>query len=412
MKNRRLNFKLFFLNIFSLFSTPSWSKTITLYLDPASLPALNQLMDFTQNNEDKTHPRIFGLSRFKIPDNIITQYQNIHFVELKDNRPTEALFTILDQYPDNIELDIHLNIAHSVQLIRPILAYRFKHLDRVSIQRLNLYDDGSMEYVDLEKEENKDISAEIKQAEKQLSHYLLTGKIKFDNPTIARYVWQSAFPVKYHFLNTDYFEKTEFLQPLKEYLAENYQKMDWTAYQQLTPEQQAFYLTLVGFNDEVKQSLEVQQAKFIFTGTTTWEGNTDVREYYAQQQLNLLNLFTQAEGDLFIGDHYKIYFKGHPRGSEINDYILNNAKNITNIPANISFEVLMMTGLLPDKVGGVASSLYFSLPKEKISHIIFTSNKQVKSEEDALNNPYVKVMRRLGIIDESQVIFWDSLKQL
>lgn len=142
-------------------------------------------------------------------------------------------------------------------------------------------------------------------------------------------------------------------------------KMDWTAYQQLTPEQQAFYLTLVGFNDEVKQSLEVQQAKFIFTGTTTWEGNTDVREYYAQQQLNLLNHFTQAEGDLFIGDHYKIYFKGHPRGGEINDYILNNAKNITNIPANISFEVLMMTGLLPDKVGGVASSLYFSLPKEK-----------------------------------------------
>ncbi|EJS90513.1 hypothetical protein AAUPMB_01914, partial [Pasteurella multocida subsp. multocida str. Anand1_buffalo] len=33
----------------------------------------------------------------------------------------------------------------------------------------------------------------------------------------------------------------------------------------------------------------------------------------------------------------------------------------------------------------------------------------MKSKEDALNNPYVKVMRRLGIIDESQVIFWDSL---
>ncbi|MDP9500762.1 sialyltransferase [Bisgaard Taxon 45] len=412
MKNHRLNLNLCLFIIFSLFTTLSWSKTITLYLDPASLPALNQLMDFTKSSDDKTHPRIFGLSRFKIPDSITTQYKNIHFVELKDNRPTEALFTILDQYTENIELDLHLNIAHSVQLMRPILAYRFKHPDRISIQRLNLYDDGSMEYVDLEKEENKDLLAEIKQAEKQLSNYLLTGKIKFDNPTMARYVWQSAFPVKYYFLSTAYFEKAPFLQPLKNYLAGNYQKIDWSAYQQLTPEKQAFYLNLVGFSDEIKQLLDVPQAKFIFTGTTTWEGNTNVREYYAQQQLNLLRHFTQPEGDLFIGDHYKIYFKGHPKGGEINDYILNNAPNITNIPANISFEVLMMTGLLPDKVGGVASSLYFSLPKDKISHIIFTSDKQIKNREDALNHPYVKVMRRLGIIDESQIIFWDSLKQL
>ncbi|MGC6405087.1 sialyltransferase [Bisgaard Taxon 45] len=412
MKSCTLHLKLFLFVILSLFSVVSWSKVVTIYLDPASLPALNQLMDFTQKSEDKETPRIMGLSRFTLPKELTEQYPNIHFIELKDNHPTEELFTVLDQYSEHIELDIHLNIAHSFKLMRPLLAYRFEHLDRISIQHLNLYDDGSMEYVDLEKEENQDISAEIKRAEKQFSRYLLSGKIKFDNPTIARYVWHTAFPVKYHFLSTEYFEKAAFLEPLKNYLAGHYQKMDWSAYQKLAPEKQAFYLKLVGFTDEIKTSLEIPQAKFVFTGTTTWEANTDVREYYAQQQLNLLNHFIKPEGDLFIGDNYKIYFKGHPKGGEINDYILNNAPNITNIPANISFEVLMMTGLLPDKVGGVASSLYFSLPKDKISHIIFTSDKQIKNKQDALNNPYVKVMRRLGIIDESQVIFWDSLKQL
>ncbi|HDR1022290.1 TPA: sialyltransferase [Pasteurella multocida] len=412
MKNSLLTFKLIFLLSLSLLSITSWSKTVTIYLDPASLPALNQLMHFTQESEDKETPRIFGLSRFKLPEEITAQYKNIHFVEIKDHSPSTEIFTILDQYPEKLELDLHINAAHSIKLFQPILAYRFKHPDRISIKSLNLYDDGTMEYVDLEKEETKDIQSAIKKAEKQLSSYLLTGKIRFANPTIARYVWQSQYPVKYHFLSTEYFEKAEFLQPLKSYLAGNYQKMDWSAYEKLTPEKQAFYLKLVGFNDEIKPLFDTPQPKFIFTGTTTWEGKTDVREYYAQQQLNLLKHFIQTEGDLFIGEQYKVYFKGHPRGGDINEYILQHTKDITNIPANISFEILMMTGLLPDKVGGVASSLYFSLPKEKISHIIFTSNKKIKSKEDALNDLYVRVMLRLGMIDESQIIFWDSLKQL
>lgn len=412
MKKRSLTLKLILFLSLSLLSITSWSKTMTIYLDPASLPTLNQLMHFTKESEDKETARIFGFSRFKLPEKITEQYNNIHFVEIKNNRPTEDIFTILDQYPEKLELDLHLNIAHSIQLFHPILQYRFKHPDRISIKSLNLYDDGTMEYVDLEKEENKDIKSAIKKAEKQLSDYLLTGKINFDNPTLARYVWQSQYPVKYHFLSTEYFEKAEFLQPLKTYLAGKYQKMDWSAYEKLSPEQQTLYLKLVGFSDETKQLFHTEQAKFIFTGTTTWEGNTDIREYYAKQQLNLLKHFTHSEGDLFIGDQYKIYFKGHPRGGDINDYILKHAKDITNIPANISFEILMMTGLLPDKVGGVASSLYFSLPKEKISHIIFTSNKKIKNKEDALNDPYVRVMLRLGMIDQSQIIFWDSLKQL
>ncbi|WP_101774701.1 polysialyltransferase family glycosyltransferase [Pasteurella oralis] len=412
MKNYLFKFKIAIFCILSIISASNWAKSVTIYLDPASLPALNQLMDFTQKSDDKETARIFGHTRFKMPEEIQKQYQHIDMVGIKDEKPTEELFSILDQYPESLELDLHMSIAHATKLIQPILAYRFKHPSRVSIRSLNLYDDGSLEYVGLENLQDVDIPKAIAQAEQQLASFLMTGKAKFDNPIVARYVWQSQFPVKYHFLSPEYFEKAAFIKPLKEYLQDNYQKMALFAYQDLSSEKQALYLKLVGFNDQIKQLLETTEKKFIFTGTTTWEAKTDVREYYAQQQLNLLKHFTQPNGELFIGDDYKVYFKGHPKGDEINEYILNNAKDIINIPANISFEILMMTGLLPDKVGGIASSLYFSLPKEKISHIIFTTNKQVKSKEDALNNPYVKVMQRLGIIDESQVIFWDTLKQL
>nr|WP_276516366.1 hypothetical protein [Shewanella sairae] len=111
----------------------------------------------------------------------------------------------------------------------------------------------------------------------------------------------------------------------------------------------------------------------------TWAGN-ETREFYAKQQINV-----------------------------INNMILNAFKDMINIPASISFEVLMMTGSLPDKVAGIASSLYFTIPADKVDFIVFTSSEDITDREEALKSPLVQVMMTLGIVEEESVQFWSDL---
>ncbi|QDJ12677.1 sialyltransferase [Mergibacter septicus] len=398
------------------------AKNITVYLDYATLPALNTLLDFAQNKDDRSTVRIFGLSRFPLSQEIVDQYPAgvIKVAKMKRNDQTDfdqLLFKEIEDSKETVNLTIYANLTWAAKMLSPLAAYMHTHPNKVKIKHLYLYDDGSGDYLALYQNRNKNIQQELEQAEKLLP-YLLVAKEKefsaeqFNLPAFYRYVWHKSVPTTYIMLRPDYLTKDPLMQPLKTYLGDRIEQMDWTKYQHLTAEQQQFFLQLVGFTPEIKHSLETKQKKFVFTGTTTWLGDSKDREYYAKAQTNILNNFIQPNGALYIGEGYQNYFKGHPRGLDINDYILAHTKELINISANIPFELLIMTDLLPEKVGGMVSSLYFSLPEKNISHLIFTTSKEVKTALDAFNTDLLKMMLLLEIVKPEQVVFWDQLPQL
>ena len=88
---------------------------------------------------------------------------------------------------------------------------------------------------------------------------------------------------------------------------------------------------------------------------------------------------------------------------------MQNFPTMIDIPSKISFEVLMMTDMLPDAVAGMASSLYFTIPSDKIQFIVFTSSDTITDRETALKSPLVQVMIKLGIVKEENVLFWADL---
>ncbi|MDG2733185.1 hypothetical protein P7M77_24420, partial [Vibrio parahaemolyticus] len=149
-------------------------------------------------------------------------------------------------------------------------------------------------------------------------------------------------------------------------------------------------------------------ANFVFTGTTTWAGGEE-KEFYAKQQVNIINNAINETSPYYIGKEHDLFFKGHPRGGVINDIIISSFDNMVNIPSAISFEVLMMTDMLPDTIAGVASSLYFTIPAENIKFIVFTSSEEITDREQALKSPLVQVMMTLGIVKEENVLFWADM---
>ena len=102
-------------------------KKITLYLDPATLPALAQFIHFLQNKEEKSF-RIFCYNRYPLLENVIRNeigieafFSNVPQSGMWAYCPESVLTLISDcALKENISLEIHANLGHSLTLIAPI----------------------------------------------------------------------------------------------------------------------------------------------------------------------------------------------------------------------------------------------------------------------------------------------------
>ncbi|MGR6649969.1 sialyltransferase, partial [Avibacterium paragallinarum] len=137
---------------------------------------------------------------------------------------------------------------------------------------------------------------------------------------------------------------------------------------------------------------------------TTWEKDKEKRLNNAKLQTEILESFIKPNGKFYLGDDIKIFFKGHPKGDDINDYIISKT-GAEKIPANIPFEVLMMTNSLPDYVGGIMSTVYFSLSPKNIDKVIFLGSEKIKNENDAKSQTLSKLMLMLNVITPEQIFF-------
>lgn len=387
--------------------------TLEVYVDHASLPSLQQLMHIIQNkNVHLQNERFISWGRISLTqDN--EKKLNAHSYNLDGNNTSKEIVDAINDYVDlhnRVNLELHSNTVGSPNNLSPIIR-ELVNKKNVNISLINLYDDGSADYIGLYNWKDKLDKIEI------LKNSLLIQKDYLNGVSSTKvegvdgvYNWHKLYNTNYYFLRKDYLTVEPKLHDFKEYLGDSLKQMSWDAFSQLSNDDKELFLNIVGFDKEKLQQ-EYQQSElpnFVFTGTTTWAGG-ETKEYYAQQQVNVVNNAINETSPYYLGREHDLFFKGHPRGGIINDIILGSFNNMIDIPAKVSFEVLMMTGMLPDTVGGIASSLYFTIPADKVNFIVFTSSDTITDREDALKSPLVQVMMTLGIVKEKDVLFWSDL---
>lgn len=412
------------------------SKKIEIYIDHASLPTLQQLVKIIKKNkEEHGNKRIISWQRISIKKEQLSQINGIFIGGRQSvlmNGILREIRTEAEKY-NRIELELNTNTSHSYNNLMPILKLS-KDYNNIKIKSIDLYDDGSLEYVDLYNfskniaSQNSYLSDLINKSY-EIDNYINTSgnmptsivrqeidalpNISIDSIASA-YSWHRFYPTVYHFLRSDYLDKNINLEDFKTFLGNAVQQMKWDQYSFFNKEQKMLFEKITGFNPSQMEKLytDDKSPDFIFTGTAAW-GKKE-KGFYAQEQVNVIRNAILDSGDFYLGKKHNVFFKGHPnqKVKSINDEILTSIADIKNISANISLEVLQMTGMLAKGgVGGMASSLYFTIPQSKVRFIVFSSSKYIHSKDDLLNTPLVQIMLQLNIVEKENLYFWNDLKR-
>lgn len=377
-------------------------KKITLYLDPATLPALAQLIHFLQNKEEESF-RIFCYNRYPLLENVIrnemgieTFFSNVPQSGMWAYCPESVLTLISDcALKENISLEIHANLGHSLTVIAPItqLAQQNKN---IHIDHIHLYDDGSKEYLDLESLKHTNLHYLLNVSLMDMHAYLKKAGVTLTNPIIAQYLWGHFYPTTYHLLKKDYFIKTDFIQPIFQQIEQNCLSIDFSE-RTLSAQNKDCLCKMVGLNESLQNKLKQSHKGFLFIGGITMYLDDEID--YANELLKIAQKSTS-------GNYDALFFKGHPTylSDKFNYPILQTINNIIEIPKELPTEVLLVTGLLPSKVGGINSSIFFSLPNENIEHVVFTDKKYYSHEIS--NQKFIDVLLRTECVKEEQLFSW------
>nr|BAJ07170.1 sialyltransferase-tamavidin 2 fusion protein [synthetic construct] len=388
--------------------------SLEVYVDHASLPTLQQLMDIIKSEEENpTAQRYIAWGRIVPTDEQMKELNITSFALINNHTPADLVQEIVKQAQTKHRLNVKLssNTAHSFDNLVPILK-ELNSFNNVTVTNIDLYDDGSAEYVNLYNWRDTLNKTDNLKIGKDYLEDVINGinEDTSNTGTSSVYNWQKLYPANYHFLRKDYLTLEPSLHELRDYIGDSLKQMQWDGFKKFNSKQQELFLSIVNF-DKQKLQNEYNSSNlpnFVFTGTTVWAGNHE-REYYAKQQINVINNAINESSPHYLGNSYDLFFKGHPGGGIINTLIMQNYPSMVDIPSKISFEVLMMTDMLPDAVAGIASSLYFTIPAEKIKFIVFTSTETITDRETALRSPLVQVMIKLGIVKEENVLFWADL---
>ncbi|MGL4668360.1 MAG: hypothetical protein ACRCWR_10580, partial [Saezia sp.] len=157
--------------------------------------------------------------------------------------------------------------------------------------------------------------------------------------------------------------------------------------------QKELFYDLTGFTPEkIKdQYSSSPNENFIFVGTNSGTAT-------AEQQIKIIAEAKKTNSTIIDKsiNGYDLFFKGHP-SADYNQQII-DAHDMMEIDNKIPFEVLIMTGTLPDAVGGMGSSVFFSLPKTIENKFVF-----YKAGVDFENDSLIQVMIKLGIVNADDI---------
>lgn len=396
-------------------------KQVELYLDYGTAPSLSYLFRFLKDRQNKQVIRFFGLSRFEFPAEIIQSYpeKTFYAYRIKEQDAT-AFFACFEQYlseeKEQIALNFHLNCLHLWTTLPRLLYFCSQYQHKIISLHLHIYDDGSegvvtqyniaKVYPDYFK---GDLSYPLSEIQK-----LVEGKpAHIGKLFLERYLWPKILPTTYYFLSDFFFKKAGL-----EKVVTDYQLLEMNQFHQLDKESQSMLLRILSISPELVdywRKIFSQYKVFLFTGTTIYDLDSESEHIFSNLHINAVEHYLYANGQYYVGEDYVLAIKGHPNSHAINQRLKETYPNALHIPAHIPFEILIMLGCVPDKMGGFASTSYLDFPKERIVDVIFIT---YRNESKNINYTFqkqselIEVMKEIGCISTDKIRYYSDVKKL
>ncbi|CAH1547241.1 Alpha-/beta-galactoside alpha-2,3-sialyltransferase (plasmid) [Vibrio harveyi] len=378
-------------------SPENTSSTLEIYIDSATLPSLQHMVKII--DEQSGNKKLINWKRYPIDDELLLD--KINALSFSDT-------TDLTRYMESILLigDIKRVVINGNSLSNYNIVGVMRSINALGLDldvEINFYDDGSAEYVRLYN------FSQLPEAERELLVSISKNNIlaavngigSYDSGSPENiYGFAQIYPATYHMLRADIFDTDLEIGLIRDILGDNVKQMKWGQFLGFNEEQKELFYQLTSFNpDKIQaQYKESPNKNFVFVGTNS-------RSATAEQQINIIKEAKKLDSEIIPNsiDGYDLFFKGHPSAT-YNQQIV-DAHDMTEIYNRTPFEVLAMTSSLPDAVGGMGSSLFFSLPKTVETKFIF-----YKSGTDIESNALIQVMLKLGIITDEKVRFTTDIK--
>lgn len=332
------------------------------YESLATQPALSGMIEMVQLPKDEL--KLFAWHRFPNRSQLVDlKHLNaveipIHYTEGYVVINAKKFISVIEQY-----LKKHPNSPVIIYTNMNNYNYFFSHflpkIDKNRIKRLHLYEDGlgglftHSTYFQNLVFNQKDIN--------DLQDYYYTKTEKTTLPQHAKYMLHTLFPTTYHFYGLGRAQKMSlyhsFFNGMKgaDFKEINFQHLSKT----LTSKQKKMLFKLIDFDYEYFQK-QIQNKK-TFMYFTGFHGSKN--HAFNHAELTYLNTLMNKYPT------YKFFIKPHPSYSA-----LNRTKNIQELfPSAIlikpqtPYEVFILADLVPSRISGYASSLFYTLPQHIIN---------------------------------------------
>lgn len=397
------------------------SQKVELYLDYGTVPSLSYILHFLKNREDKETVRFFGLSRFEFPDDIIQSYpENTFFTYKITNQDPKAFFACFEQYltqtDAKIALNLHLNGLHLWATLPRLLYFYSRFTDKISDIHLHIYDDGSEGLVNqynITQDYADYFSGDHSYQLSQISNLVKGEAAHISKLFLERYLWQKVLPTTYYFLSDTFFKKAGLDRVIS-----NYELIDLYQFNQLDKESQSILLRMLSISPQLVaywQEVFDKHKVFLFTGTTIYDLDEESEDLFIRLHINAVEHYLYSNGNYYVGEGYVLAIKGHPNSKVLNERLKQQYPNALHIPASIPFEILVMLGFIPTKMGGFASTSYLDFPKENIVDVIFmTHQDKVKNKQYIFKKQaeLIEVMKEMECLSEHQIRYYSQLRKL
>lgn len=391
---------------------------INVYLDFATLPSLNFLLHFLEHLEEPTVD-VFGLGRFNFTQNIIDSlpHKRIYFTKIDFNKYHSAIKLVeqaLQEY-STVELNIHLNGAHAIQMLQHLFKGYRPYLDKIKDIQLYLYDEGT-EGLKNRYQIKKDIVNLTQNIQKD--KFELTKLFFLENPELSlasRYLLDKIYPCHYFFISDEIIQDVS-LEPLKREI-KNYSLMDFDRLGSLNHKQKEILFKILRLEQSyIDRLIEVikQRKIFLFTGTTVYGRSIEEDKWLINHISHSLLNFAKPAGKYYLGEDYCILFKGHPNAAIVNQKLREVFPDGVFLPEHIPFEILYLLGIKPHKVGGFISSTYLILDKNSIADVIFMANEKENSPHFKFHRNYhqdlMDIFLEMNVLQKEKCHYLNSIK--
>jgi len=376
-------------------------RTLKLYVDSTSLSLVQQMADFVACADSPDVIKLITWLRLPLEPAQLKRYGAVYSPQRAAVHP-DFVRQVCDsvrkhRYP---HIELHTNQYQAWRGALPLLRALLPLAESLGCRvTLALYDDGTIGPLQRETlKARPDPDAALTQAAAELRRAVYDGA-PLQWGIAHSYAWQHLLPTRYHLLRRDVLQRDTAGQALHALLDPFSTDMRFDGLPHLNAEQQALYLRLFGLDAAVGDQLAALAARpdaLVFVGTASRDAPDNLILRNSQ-----LKAIAQLRDGGVLGACDAIGYKGHPANLEYDaDLMAALGEGTLALPPRVPLEVLMMAGLLPWQVGGVASSSYWTIPPERIAFMLCRRSAVQGGPGSAMLN----LMLECGMVDPARVL--------